>query len=312
MNSNELTSNIGVPQGSILGPLLFLIYINDLDNAIESGEFSLFADDANHYQSDENMFNLINSINHNISLVEQWFLANKLSINIIKTEAMLFSRKPIYFPLPPVILNNIEIPYNFTVKFLGLLIDFKLNWKTHIASIRSKLSSVCGVMYNVRNKIPTSVAKLIYNTIAHPHITYCNVIWSSAYLSNFCSLRSTHKKLIRLILKKRRREHTSPLYKQLNILKFDDISKMQVLSFVFKSLHNIIHSPINYIYRDMNRYNLRNPPILQIPFTRFKQTSLFVRVKGAVLWNDLPDFIRNSLSVMSFKRKLKKYYLDSY
>ena len=99
-NKSSGTSNIpiGVPQGSILGPLLFLVYINDLNQAILSGDLSLFADDANYYKSGADCFELINTINDNLKHLSKWFIANLLSLNSLKSEAMLFSRKNHIFP----------------------------------------------------------------------------------------------------------------------------------------------------------------------------------------------------------------------
>ena len=233
--SRESTTNIGVPQGSILGPLLFLVYINDLSDVTASGDVLLFADDANHYESGHNIFELLNSVNENLQTIVNWFLANKLAINLIKTEAMVLSRKPLYFPLPPVLVNNKPLPYSHTFKFLGLLIDNRLNWKSHISAIRSKLSTVCGIIYRIRNRISISISKLLYNSIKYPHIIYGNIIWSAAYECNMQCLSVAQKKLIRTILRKPRYEHTSPLFKRLNILKLNDVSKFCTLQFVYKT-----------------------------------------------------------------------------
>ena len=139
----------------------------------------LFADDANHYKHGKDFTELLNSINNNMTRIAQWFLSNRLSVNLVKTEAMVLSRRKIIFPLPPVIMNNIALPYNFVFKFLGLFIDFKLTWKHHISVLKSKLSSVCDILYHIRDKIPCSIARLIYYNIAHPHLIYRNIMWSS-------------------------------------------------------------------------------------------------------------------------------------
>ena len=225
---------------------------------------------------------------------------------------MVLSRKPLYFPLPPIILSNNPLPYSYTYKFLGLLIDNKLNWKSHISTIRSKLASVCGIIYRIRNRIVQSISKMLYFSLAYPHIVYCSIIWSSAYDSNLQCLRVSQKKLIRMIMKKPRNEHTTPLFRQLKILKLDDILKMCSLQFVYKTLNHIVYSPINFTIREIGAYNIRNPQPLVVPFCRTHHSSRFIHVRGANLWNELPDLIRNSISAYAFKRRLKKHYLYQY
>ena len=225
---------------------------------------------------------------------------------------MLFTRKNLYFPLPPILLNATPIPYNFVFKFLGLLLDFKLTWKYHLHLIRTKLSSACGILYRLKNMVTREVAKSIYHGIAHPYINYCCIVWSSCYPTHLQSLVSIHKRLIRIITKSNRWTHAAPLFKQLKILNLLDVIKVNTALFVYKSVHNLIPSPINFEFRIINRYNLRNQSNLIIPVHNSRQTELFVHVRGSRLWNSLPIELRNRPSVCSFKFHLKKMYLESY
>ena len=97
-----------------MNPILFLIYINDFCNAVQSEEQILFADDATYYDYDDDFNTVLNRINTNLKQLHQWFLANKLLVNIIKTEAMIFTRKNIYYPQLPIMLLNEPLPYNFS------------------------------------------------------------------------------------------------------------------------------------------------------------------------------------------------------
>ena len=225
---------------------------------------------------------------------------------------MLHTRKNIYFPLPPILINNIPISFNYTFKLLGIIIEFKLTWKPHIQAVQKKISSACGILFNLRNKINRDVAKTIYYTIAFPYIHYCNIIWGGSYQTFIGKLFITQKKLVRCIMRKRRDTPSNPLFKQLNILKLEDVIKVSSASFVYKSTNNLINTSISFHARFIGPYNLRNIPPLEIPFARDRQAQMFIPVKGAALWNSLPVSIRNSLTLFSFKKNIKKYYLSIY
>ena len=191
--------NAGVPEGSILGPTLFILYINDIHNASRSGSNILFADDILNYDQDECYFRLIERVNSNLQNLRRWFIANSLSINNLKTEVMLFTRKTVYFPLPPVLFNNQAITFSYSVKFLGIHLDPKLSWKNHILHVKNKISSACGVLHTLRGKISVNIAKMIYFSVAYPHFMYGNIVWSSSARTNLNPLILIQKRMIRII-----------------------------------------------------------------------------------------------------------------
>ena len=113
-------------------------------------------------------------------------------------------------------------------------------------------------------------------------------------------------------MKKERRTPSSNLFNQLKVLKLCDIFNIYALSFVYKSINNLIVSPINFLERASGVYNLRARPPLQVPRHTSQQSERFIHIRGARLWNEIPDNIKSSRSIISFKFKLKKQYLDSY
>ena len=113
-------------------------------------------------------------------------------------------------------------------------------------------------------------------------------------------------------MKKNRTVHSSPLFKQLKIVKLNDLCNLSTCVFVYKSLNNLLHSPIQFVFRNLVGYNLRNPPELLIPFNASRQSFMFIHNRGSTLWNELPQDIRNANTIYAFKSKLKKSYFDSY
>ena len=129
----------GVPQGSVLGPVLFILFINDICNVSNLLTFVLFADETKKFCSNENVEVLQATLNRELSKLFVWFSINKLSLNLGKTNYMLFRSRPPDLELH-LKINNAEIPKVTATKFLGIIIDDRLNWKPHIQSVKSKLS----------------------------------------------------------------------------------------------------------------------------------------------------------------------------
>ena len=312
VHSDIKNVNIGIPQGSILGPLLFLIYINDLSQLLRTGDQILFADDVTQYDWDDNFFAALDRINESMILIRDWFLANKLSVNTIKSEAMVFTRRNLIFPLPPVLLADQPLPYNWSFKFLGLILDVKLSWSNHLHRIRSKVSSACGILYSIRSKITRSVAKIIYSSLFLPYLQYCNILWASCTVSKMQSIFICQKRIVRLILKKSRWEPSSPLFKRLKLVKLQDFNKVNSAQFVYKAVNGLIPSPITFAVRAPGPYNLRQNEPLIVPFSRFNQTQRFISIRGPLIWNALPLDIRTSRTLQTFKKRIKSYYIDQY
>ena len=144
----------GVPQGSILGPILFLIYINDLVNVSDRCKYVIFADDTTLLFADKNILLLHNKLKHDLELIKQWIIDNKLSLNISKTNLVFFTNRSDNSEFPPVAIENKtvqQVPYT---KFLGVFVDEHIKWKTRIRSECMKLSRASGgILYRVRNQL---------------------------------------------------------------------------------------------------------------------------------------------------------------
>src|SRR5437867_911933 len=165
--------NFGVPQGSVLGPLLFLIYVNDMYRATSEATPKLFADDTNLFIVGDNLGDLSIRTNKCLDEIYQWCLANKLTINLDKTNYTIFSpsRKASVGNIN-ISIGNFQIQYTNCCKYLGILIDNKLDWQDHIDFIYKKLLKFCGIFYKIRDLLPFQCLKMVYFSFVHTHILY--------------------------------------------------------------------------------------------------------------------------------------------
>lgn len=179
VKSSQDTVKYGVPQGSILGPILFLLYINDIVNIPGCSEIVLYADDTNVFFSGNDESSVFREANMWLHHLDSWLTSSKLDLNINKTKYLMFkpkgTRKEIDLNLK---FRNSVINQSITTRFLGVLFHENLFWDRHIDSLRIELSRVVGILNRLRYYLSTSVKKQIYYALFHSRLTYCFLVWS--------------------------------------------------------------------------------------------------------------------------------------
>ena len=198
-NSEKLPLKYSVPQGSILGPTLFIIYINDLPGIFKQAKFIFFADDANIIVKGESIGEVQEKINRLQSLLDEWVRNNGLKLNIKKTKFMVFTNKKVDMNRIEVTLDNTKIKMSDEERFLGVIMDSKLNWKVHIKKLASKISRNAGILYKLKGIVPNKVLKMIYNSFIQSHLNYCSCIWGLGSKASIKCIFIAQKKAIRAI-----------------------------------------------------------------------------------------------------------------
>ena len=314
-NTDMETITCGVPQGSILGPLLFLIFVNDLTQATSLDPI-MFADDTNLFYSNKDITTLFEVVNKELVNINTWFQANKLSLNANKTKYVLFhksrSKKNIPADLPMLKISETEIKREHSLKFLGVMVDENLTWKDHIDLLENKISKNVGVLYKASKLLNTKCLKNIYFALIHSYINYANITWASSCKTGLKNILLKQKQAMRIIFHKDRLTHTRPLMKKMKALNVYQINLYKITSFMYQvksgtipKIFNNDFSTVDHSYS--TRFSLNS---FQLP--RSSKTSSFsINFRGPKIWNDfLSNDEKNSPTLSSFKQTLKNKILD--
>ena len=301
----------GVPQGSVLGPLLFLLFINDLPKCCPNGKVRLFADDTTIFFH-SNSVNDISLIGKSIMIqLTAWFNANKLTLNSEKSSFTIFksSRKTI-----PNLPNKIEflnqhIERASHNKFLGVILDENLTWNNHINELSSKLKRLFHIFYNIRNYLRKDNITTIYYALIYSRIKYGISVYGQACDSKFKKIQTLQNKLLKVLSSKNYQFSTDMLHNEFDILKIKDIIKQETITFVHKfssnSLPPVFDDYFETLASNHNRNTRHGSHLLKIinHTTNFSAASM--KIQGAKVWNRLDTNLKVITNLKNFRNKFK-------
>ncbi len=253
-------NNNGVPQGSVLELLLFLLYINDIPQSLKIMNFHLFADDTSLFYSNKNIDNLEETVNCELAKISDLLIANKLTLNVNKTNFIIIKPRQKKLPRNVKLNQNGEmLKESDCVKYLGVLIDKNLSWKNHIKHVTTKVAKSIGILSKIRHFAPKRVLINVFNAFIY-HINYSLINWGGAYPSSLDQLNKCLKKATRTITFKPRSEPSKPILKELYSLNLEDTYKLECAKFIFeisKGNYNSLYSHLFQLAKIQHNINTR-------------------------------------------------------
>ena len=310
--------NIGVPQGSILGPLLFLLYINDFPNISNKIEFLLYADDTAIFFESDCSNNMQSLIDRESMVICQWLAANKLSLNTEKTVYQVYKNTNEEVNLS-IKLDDTIIKEQSKIKYLGVFIDKNLNWSHHINHLTFIISRNIGVISRSKYLLNRQSLLLLYNALVLPYINYCCLVWGFTYPSYVRKIEILQKRVIRIIDNQHRFAHANPIFKKLGLLKVQDIAQQQLLTVMLRKLHETLPAELSGLFTlaDSPHILLRNRRDFVEQFTEKLYRTRTPSWIGPRIWNSIitPQLAPGSTDELSkgqIKQICKVYFLQTY
>ena len=310
--SSEKCINTGVPQGSILGPTLFLIYINSLSKLQLKGGLRLYADDALLLYFNKSNDNIQQGILQDLDMVSKWLRSHILTLNIDKSSFMFIANKnKNQHVLKNLVFNNQTLKNVNVIKYLGLYIDQCMTWENHINHIQNKIAPPIGILKRLSYTVPAYLLRSVYFSLIHSHLQYLVLAWYPTCEKYVKNLRILQNKAIKNIYSLPHRFRTKSLYTNYNIVNLDNMYNLQVCLYIHGILSKSRHSNLSLNIRNQfHEYYTRQQDHIELPTaqSRFMRNSILYR--GAKIYNNLPPSFK-PLHMKQFKKKIKSHFPPS-
>ena len=309
----------GIPQGSILGPLLFLLYINDMPKSLKYVTPSMYADDTEIYASSKHGDELVANLNCDLENVRKWMVQNRLQIHPTKTKCMYIGSSyniKNNISSNPILINNISVPRTENYTCLGVSLDERLTWEKHIDTICAKVGAGIGVMRRMKPFVPQETLKLIYEALVQPYFNYCSPLWDNCGIGLKDKLQKFQNRAARVITGSTYDIRSIDVLNTLGWKTLDQKRNYTKSMFMYKIINDHAASNLRHSFRLYNEgdtiHDLRNHVtdlVLPKPKREFGKRSF--KYNGAIHWNSLPYEAKNAKSISTFKRLINPQRVEA-
>ena len=283
------------------------MYINDLSNATDCF-VKLFADDTFLSLSCQKKADLQKKANIEIENIRKWLFANKLTLNVDKSKFMIISRRRDANHSFSLKINGEAVGRCSTYKYLGLIIDDKLDWKSHVNYICKKVSKACGILSKLRHCINLDTLRTVYYALGYSYLRYGNIVWGNCSKTTIKPLAVIQNRIIKIMtFAPFGRIDVDPVYLHLKLLDLNKIHYLEKAKFMFKYHKGSLPACFENYFQNQSRvnhgYNLRNRAINY--HTGSQDSQNMMKNNGRAIWDTIPNDIKNSLNIKAFSKKLK-------
>jgi hypothetical protein len=316
--SDHLPVTCGVPQGSILGPLLFLIYLNDLPQVCSRLSSVMFADDTTFFYQHSDLDTAVNVVNEDLCVFAEWLRVNKLSLNVQKTKCMYFTINPRARERElPVNIEGAPVATVKETKFLGVIVQNNLRWTAHVNYISRKIAKGIGVLSKVRHKLPQKSLISLYFTLVYPYLHYCNSIWAADSATSTTVLHRLQKRVVRVIHKLHPRESTGAYFRLAGIMTISEINRIETAIFAYKWKFSLLPTLFDRFFSlrsDTHSRQTRSAQTFNLIKCRTETRKRSLAFRAAALLNRIYELnvitFSTIMSVKLFKRTMRNAVID--
>ena len=313
--------NVGVPQGSVLGPILFMLFINDISQHIHLGTCNLYADDCLIYCTGNSVDDVSNKLQQSVNDISDWYNGNDLLLNVDKCNTMLIGSKHKFLHLNGndelnISLHNISVSQVDVVKYLGVTLEKSLSWDYHVNDVCSKLSKKVGMLARIRKSTPHEILLKIYNSVVQPTIDYCLTVWGNTTTCNLNKIQRIQNYAARIMTNEFDYINVRgiELVKRLGWMSVKQRFNYFCLLLMFKCIHgqapdylcNNVVMECEVQLRQTRSSDYNN---VYVPFATNETVTKTLMFTGAVLWNSLPHHVQDITSLNTFKSKARQHVM---